>query len=228
MMVEDLVIAETPATLADEDIVRRVVAGEKPLFEILMRRYNQRLYRLTRAFLRDAAEAEEVMQETYVRAYANLSQFAERARFSTWLLTIATHACYSRLRKRGRWTQLGCSTEEEEHSSMPIPEERSAGPEEQAARLELRAILERAIHELPDAYRTVFVLRDVEEMSVADTAECLGLSEANVKIRSVRARALVRHWLYTEVGATATTAFTFMGEQCDRVVEAVFRRLARG
>lgn len=222
MIVDDIQVTEAPAALADEDIVRRVTEGETALFEILMRRHNQRLFRLTRAFLRDSSEAEEVMQETWVRAYAHLDQFAERARFSTWLTTIATHDCYSRLRKRGRWTQLGCSTEEEQ---MPILPEKSAGPEERAANLEVRALLERAIDELPDIYRTVFMLRDVEEMSVSETAECLGLSDANVKIRSVRARALVRKWLYREAGATATHAFTFMGQQCDRVVEAVLRRI---
>jgi RNA polymerase sigma-70 factor (ECF subfamily) len=215
---------EAPITLTDEEIVRRVRAGETALFEILMRRHNQRLYRLTRSFLRDSAEAEEVMQETYVRAYANLAQFAGRASWVTWLATIATYECYSRLRKRGRWTQLDCGSEEESFSMRFLPDH-SAGPEERAASREVRVLLERAIDGLPDTYRSVFMLRDVEEMSVSETAECLGLSEANVKIRSVRARALVRKWLYHEAGATATSAFTFMGQDCDRVVEAVLRRL---
>lgn len=213
--------------LSDEEAVRRVLAGDGPLFEVLMRRYNPRLYRVARAILRDDSEAEDVMQQTYVEAYAHLGQFAGRAKFSTWLTKIAVYEALARVRRRRRDAPPAPQPESEED---PMSRVKSMGPdpEQQALQGEMRALLESAIEALPEGYRSVFVLRDVEEMSTAEAAECLGLREEAVKTRLHRARALLREELYERAGVAAATVFPFHLSRCDRVVSAVFERLALG
>jgi RNA polymerase sigma-70 factor (ECF subfamily) len=208
----------------DEEIVERVKAGDAALYEILMRRYNQRLYRVARAILRDDAEAEDVMQDAYVRAYQHLDQFAGRAPFSAWLTRIAVHEALGRLRERKRNTQLE-DTEENGELRMNMVET-SLNPEQDASRAELSQLLEKALLGLPETYRTVVMLRDIEEMSTSETAAVLDLTEHNVKVRLHRGRAMARGWLLDRVGANAKNAFPFMGARCDRVVQGVFARLA--
>ena len=152
----------------DEEIVERVKAGDTALYEIIMRRYNQRLYRVTRAILRDDAEAEDVIQDAYVRAYQHLDQFAGCAPFSAWLTRIAVHEALRRLRLRDRNQQLE-DTEHDEDGSMSVVET-SLDPEQRASIAELGQLLEEAVLGLPDQYRTVIMLRDVEELSTAETA----------------------------------------------------------
>jgi len=207
----------------DEEVVDRVLAGDVALYEIIMRRYNQRLYRVARSIVRDDHEAEDVMQDAYVRAYQHLSQFARRAPFSTWLTRIAVHEALARVRQRNRMQPM----EESEHEGEFVMEfaESSPGPEQLASKAELGHLLEEALMSLPDQFRSVIVLRDVEEMSTAETAAALDLSEENVKVRLHRGRALLRGWLFQRVGANAKEAFPFMGARCDRVVQQVFARL---
>jgi RNA polymerase sigma-70 factor (ECF subfamily) len=207
----------------DEQVVERVLAGETAAFEVLMRRYNQRLYRVARAILRDDAEAEDVMQDAYVRAYQHLSQFAGRARFSTWLTRIAVHEALARQQRRSRVSDMDAITAANGEITVPAS---SPDPEFLASRGETRRLLEAAILALPEAYRSVLVLRDVEEMNTAEAAACLELTEENLKVRLHRARALLRKELYARAGATSSAAFQFMGARCDRVVTAVFERLA--
>lgn len=208
----------------DEEIVDRIRAGDSALYEVIMRRYNQRLYRVARAILRDDAEAEDVMQDAYVRAYEHLSQFAGRAAFSTWLTRIAVHEAFARLRLRNRNQQFGDS-EQAGESCMNIAET-SLDPEQTASRTELGQLLEEAVLGLPEKYRTVLMLRDIEELNTAETAAALDLTEQNVKVRLHRGRAMVRGWLFVRVGSRAKDAFPFMDTRCDRVVEHVFDRLA--
>ena len=208
----------------DEEVVDRVRAGESALYEIIMRRYNQRLYRVARAILRDDSEAEDVMQDTYVRAYENLGQFEGRAPFSAWLTRIAVHEALHRARKRGRLDQWDDS--ETENGPAVNMEDSSPNPEQMRTHAELRELLEQAILELPAQYRAVVMLRDVEELSTLETADALGLTEENVKVRLHRGHAKVRSWLLSRVGANAKEAFPFMGVPCDRVVSAVFARVA--
>lgn len=208
----------------DQEIVDRVKAGDTALYEIIMRRYNQRLYRVARAILRDDAEAEDVMQDAYVRAYQHLAQFAGRAPFSAWLTRIAVHEALGRLRLRKRNSELD-GTEEGGELSMNIVET-SPDPEQSASRAELGQLLEGALLDLPEQYRTVVMLRDVEELSTSETAAALDLTEDNVKVRLHRGRAMARGWLLARVGTNARNAFPFMGARCDRVVHAVFARLA--
>lgn len=212
------------STLSDEDVVARVLRGETALFEILLRRHNQRVFRVARSVLRDDLEAEDVMQQAYVDAYAHLSQFAGQAKFSTWLTRIAFHEALARLKRHRREGALRASPVGNED---PMEMVRSSGPnpEDQALHGELREHLEAAIDALPATYRMAFVMREVEGMSTSEAAACLGKSEDVVKTRLHRARALLRDDLYRRAGATAASAFAFQGARCDRVVAAVFERL---
>jgi RNA polymerase sigma-70 factor (ECF subfamily) len=221
-MMETLERAKAEAW-SDEEVARRVRDGETALYEILMRRYNQRLYRVARAILRDDEEAEDVMQDAYVRAYQHLDQYAGRAPFSTWLTRIAVHEALARLRVRNRKQPLDESPDDGEFN-MNLTDI-SLNPEQSVSNAETGRLLEEAILNLPDHYRSVLMLRDVEELSTAETAETLGLTELNVKVRLHRGRALVRKWLFARVGANAQGTFRFMGVRCDRVVRLVFARL---
>lgn len=209
----------------DEEVVARVRGGETALYEILMRRYNQRLYRAARAILRDDAEAEDVMQDAYVRAFQHLHQFEGRAPFSAWLLRIAVNEALGRRRGRERSTSLEEGNENGEISMHIV--ETAPNPEQSATRAELGHMLEEVVLRLPEAYRAVVMLRDVEELSTAETAAALELTEENVKIRLHRGHAMMREMLFERVGAEAKVAFPFMGERCDRVVAGVFGRLGQ-
>jgi RNA polymerase sigma-70 factor (ECF subfamily) len=210
--------------LQDEEVVARVLAGETALFEILMRRYNQRLYRVSRSILRDDGEAEDVMQDAYVRAYEHLDQFAGKAAFSTWLTRIAIHEALARKRRRSRMDELDALPANGEF--MPMMKSSAPNPEAGTAIAEARELLEQAINHLPEAYRTIVVLREVEEMSVAETAASLGVSDAVVKTRLHRAHAMLRKELYTRAKGRATDLYQFHAVRCDRVVKAVFERIA--
>jgi len=220
----DETILSSQAPVTDEALVPRILAGETALFELIMRRHNQRLYRAARAILNDDAEAEDVMQETYVRAFVHLAQFRGDALLSTWLTRIAAHEAFARVRQRRRLAAL--PPDDNDVETLPMADRpKPADPEREANNAELRGLLERAIDELPETYRTVFVLREVEGLSTATTAECLGVSEEVVKTRLSRARARLRDGLYERAGAAAGSAFTFGAERCDRVVAAVLSRL---
>jgi len=215
----------TTEPLSDEEVARRVLDGETALFEIIMRRYNQRLYRIARGILRDDAEAEDVMQDAYVRAYTHLGQFAGRSQFSTWLTRIAIHEALSRVRRRQRMDQLGPEESSDGESGMNLMAS-SLNPEEQTSAAELGKALETAILAIPEQYRLVLMLRDVEQMNTSETAAALELTEENVKVRLHRARALVRKELFARAGAEAQSAFGFMGVRCDRVVARVLERIS--
>lgn len=212
------------AALGDQELVKWVLAGETGFFEALMRRYNQRVFRASRAILRDDAEAEEVAQEAWVRAYQHLRQFEGRSSFSTWLTRIAVHEALRRAGRRRKTEEIDAM---EESRKDALPQLSAAGtPEESASVSEARTLLETSIDSLPDLYREIFVLRDVEEMSTTEAAETLGISEENVKTRLHRARAMLRKEIYQRAGAKSTSAFQFMGARCDRLVRAVLQRIA--
>jgi RNA polymerase sigma-70 factor, ECF subfamily len=207
----------------DCEVIQRVKAGDTALYEIIMRRYNQRLYRIARAILRDDAESEDVIQDAYVRAYQHLDQFAGDAPFANWLTSIAVHEALRRLRLRNRNQQLD-GLDHDEEGAMTIVET-SLDPEQRASAGELRQLLEEAVLDLPDRYRTVIMLRDIEELSTSETAAALDLTEQNVKVRLHRGRAMMRDRLFARVGVAGKNAFPFMGNRCDRVVLGVFARL---
>ena len=210
----------------DEDVVQRVLDGDVLLFELLMRRHNQRIYRAIRSILRDDSETEDVMQETYVRAYEHLAQFEGRARFSTWLTRIAVNEAIKRSMMRQRLDSLDLERTEREDDAMQGFQQDTPTPESNASRSEMGSMLEKAILTLPDGYREVVVLRDIEEMSTTETAEALSLSEANVKVRLHRAHELLRNELMAMAGAARAEAFGFHASRCDRVVQNVLPRLS--
>src|SRR5688572_10525562 len=207
---------------SDETIVQQVLAGNTPLFELLMRRHNERLYRAARAITRDDREAEDVMQQAYVNAFSNLRQFKGQSQFATWLTRIAINEALARLRRRGKYEAF-----DDELSNVEtfMPWNSAPDPERQAFTGELRELLEWAVDGLPDGAREVFVLRDVEGLSTAETAASLGVSEDVVKTRLSRARATLRHVLFERTGAKASDAFRFYRPRCDRIVAAVLARV---
>ena len=209
------------ADCGDESLVARVVAGDTAAFEWLMRRHNRRVFRATRAILRNDEEAEDAMQEAYVSAFAHLRDFGGRSRFSTWLVRIAVYEALGRLRRGKRLTSLDDAELEEE----PMATTRS--PEGHASDVQLRALLEDAVDALPVAFRTVFVMRAVEELSVEETSEALDIPAETVRTRHHRARALLRANLGEKLDASAPQAFDFHLSRCDRVVFAVLGRIQR-
>ncbi|HWQ55463.1 MAG TPA: RNA polymerase sigma factor [Bryobacteraceae bacterium] len=210
--------------VSDADVVALVRAGQTGLYEMLMRRYNQRLFRVIRSVVTNDAEAEDILQEAWVRAYEHLGQFEGRAAFSTWVTRIAFHEALARTRKGKRWTQL----ENPQGEIMPEVNRRQATsetPETQAMRDQLGQTLQAAVDALPQTYRAVFVLREIEEMSTSETAECLELSEEAVKTRLHRSRALLRRELEDRLGPAITEAYAFLGTRCDRTVACVLKRI---
>jgi RNA polymerase sigma-70 factor (ECF subfamily) len=221
--------------LTDEEVARRVLAGERELFELLMRRYNRRFYRIVRAVVLDDAEAEDVLQEVWLRAYEHLGQFDGRARLSTWLARIALHTAFARRRRASRFQQLGsparvgaASAESGEDGNSAEENLPAAGldPERLAASSELGALLVHELERLPEEARTVFVLRAVEELSTAETAAALGIQEAAVKVRLHRARHRLRDALDRRFDRATRELWGFLGERCDRVVRTVMPQLA--
>lgn len=210
-------------TPTDEQVIRQVLDGNTDMFELLMRRHNERVYRAARAIVRDEQEAEDIMQQAYVNAFTHLRQFNGTARFSTWLTKIAINESLARVRRRGRYQPF----DDERSNVEPFMSSTPAGdPERQAFTGELRGLLEWAIDALPDGMREVFVLREVEGLSTSDTAESLGVSEDVVKTRLSRGRAALRRLLLDRTGATASDAFRFYRPRCDRVVHRVLARIA--
>ena len=202
--------------MTDSEIVKRILGGDPALFETLMRRHNQRMYRAVRAILRSDDEVEDVLQQAYLNAYAHLDQFAGTAQFSTWLTRIAVNEALAHRRKRGVLFEEG----EED-----VPDTRTLDPERQAAASELRQVMEEEFESLPDSFRAAFMMREVEGLSTSETAESLGISEDLVKTRLHRARAMLRDNLYKRAGVTVDSLFEFGNARCDRVVNAVMKAL---
>ena len=208
---------------SDADVIREVLAGNTGMFELLMRRYNERVYRTARAIVRLDQDAEDVMQQAYVNAFTHLDQFNGSARFSTWLTRIAINESLARVRRQGRYETCDLERTNVEPST---PRHVSEDPERQAFAGEMRSLLESAIGALPDGLRSVFMLRDVEGLNTAEAAECLGVSDDVVKTRLSRARAALRRLLFERTGATAPDAFRFYRPRCDRVVSSVLARIS--
>jgi RNA polymerase sigma-70 factor, ECF subfamily len=216
------------STLSDAEIVKRVRAGERALFEILMRRHNQRLYRAARAVVKDESEVEDVMQQAYINAFTHLHQFEERSQFSTWLTRITLNEAFGRRRKlRLAASMTGEPSEfEDPENVMDTITSPQPDPERQAYAQELHRLLEQAVDALPETYRTVFMLRDIEGLSTSEAGEGLGLGDEAVKTRLHRARAMIRRTVTARIGEVAAGAFQFHAPRCDRVVSAVLSRLS--
>lgn len=210
-----------PDTANDVHLVGRILAGDTHALDRMMRLNNRRLFRVARSILNDDAEAEDAVQDTYIRAYHSLGDFRGEARLSTWLTRIIVNQAIERRRRRARAGSELPDEDVTEREPAPLAEM----PEAQAIRSELRQLAEHAIDALPANHRAVFMLRAVEGLSVEETAAALGLSPANTKTSFHRARNRLRDVLGKQIGPVVETLFNFDGKRCDRIVAEVFAAL---
>ena len=219
-----------PPDANDESrLAARIARHDPAAFEALMRRHNGKLFRVARAILRDDGEAEDALQDAYVDAYRHIGDFRGGSRLVTWLTRIVINHSLMRLRRQKRDRVVvpidRHRSDDRELPEVDVPDRRSESPSDATLRGEIRRILERRIDELPVAFRTVFVMRDVEDMTVQETADCLSIPSATVRTRLFRARALLRQALERDIDTATLDVFGFAGARCDRIVAAVLRRL---
>jgi RNA polymerase sigma-70 factor (ECF subfamily) len=216
-------------TLSDAALVARARERDEAAVRAITTRYNRRLFRVARSILRDDAEAEDVMQETYVRAFTGLGHFRGDAAFGTWITRIAMNEALGRLRKRRPtvdWETYVENRPQAQIIDFPVSAS-SNDPEKMMAQGEIRVILEKAIDELPDSFRAVFVARIVEAMTVEETADLFGLKPETVKTRLHRARALLRDALDKQLGPALSSTFPFGGHRCEAMTEKMVARFCR-
>lgn len=204
-------------TISDHEIITRVLGGEKNLYALIVRRYNQRLYRIAMSIINDDTEAEDVMQVTYISAYENLGKFAFKASFSTWLTQILINESLLRLKKRGKSIHMNDDIMDKEIYQQHRIEVQT--PVAKMLNTELKLALEEAIRQLPEKYRTVFVMREIEDMNIAETQDCLDISAVNVKVRLNRAKILLRESLSEFYKKDDILHFHL--SRCDKMVEQV-------
>jgi RNA polymerase sigma-70 factor (ECF subfamily) len=216
---------EAASSLSDGEIAERVVGGDRACFEILMRRHNQRIYRVVRSVLRDERDVEDVMQQAYVNAFVHLRQFERRSQFSTWMTRIALNEAFARRKKGQAAAGDGAVHEARSGELMNSIASPAPDPERQAYAGELTRALEQAVDALPEMYRTVFMLRDIEGLSTTETGEGLGIGDEAVKTRLHRARAMVRSAVTARLGEQLPAAFQFQAPRCDRVVASVLAQI---
>lgn len=216
-----------PAALDDIELVRRVLAGDADAFRTIMQRHNRRLYRIARSVLRNNTEAEDAVQEAYVSAFAHLAGYRGESSLAAWLARIAMNEALGRLRHRRSTVDLATLEEtrtEAEILQFPLSAQ-SDDPERTMAQRQILQLVEQATDDLPEPYRLVFVTRVIEGMSVEETADLLGIKPETVKTRLHRARRLVRDQLNKKIGPVLMDAFPFAGRRCNRMTDAVMKRL---
>jgi RNA polymerase sigma-70 factor (ECF subfamily) len=218
--------------MSDADLARLIAAGDLKVFAALMRRHNQTLYRTARSILKDDAEAEDAVQEAWLLAYHAMNTFRGEARLSTWLVRIVMNEALGRRRKQNRRAEvIWLSGDREGEPQAPgiddMDDATHDQPERAAQRADTRRLIEASVDRLPEAFRTVFVLRAVEELTVEETSSCLGIPPATVRTRYFRARALLREAMSHELDLCIDGVFGFAGERCDRIVAAVLARLSQ-
>jgi RNA polymerase sigma-70 factor, ECF subfamily len=211
--------AISDAAIADADVVARVLAGDTALFELLMRRYNRLLFRLARGIVREDDEARDVVQAAYVRAYYHLDQFRGPAGFKAWLARIAVNEALGRVRRAPE------SVDAEEKHVLGLPDLATIEPENAASSQDLLRILQAAIDRLPEEFRQVFMLRGVEQLSIAETADLLEIKPATVKTRFHRARRMLQELLHRKLDDVARDTFPLGGQSCDAIVGTVLARI---
>lgn len=204
--------------LDDATVVRRVIAGEKELFEILMRRHNQTLYRVIRGYLRDEDEVRDAMQNSYLKAFDKLYQFQGNSAFSTWLIRIGINEALLRLKDIKRGKVIYMAVEDVDDETLNRIPDKQINAERVMIRQETQQLLEHAIDNLPEKYRVIYMMKEVEGMSNTDIAACLGLSESNVKVRGYRAKTMLKDIL---LELSAAQVFEFGNTRCDAVVHRV-------
>ncbi len=210
--------------LEESEVIIRILRGEKELYEILVRRNNQKLYRVVRSYLKNETEVEDIMQNTYLKAYEKLYQFKSNASFSTWLIRIGINESLARLREKGRVYNLSAQSEEDHTNSiLELPDTGQINAQAKMIRQETKQMLEEAIDQLDVKYRTVYILKEVEEMSIKEVATAMDLTESNVKVRLHRARTMLKDILYEL--SSDKSIFEFGFGRCDRITERVMKEL---
>jgi RNA polymerase sigma factor (sigma-70 family) len=216
-----------PAPAEDAALIRSILLGDESAFEALMRRYNGRLFRVARAILNDDRDAEDALQDAYLDAFRHMSDFRGDAQLGTWLTRIVVNQALMRLRRQKRDRVVlpfnGRDGDDNELETQ-VADRQTESASEGLLRAELRQLLERRIDELPVTFRTVFVMRDIEDMTVQETADSLSIPAATVRSRLFRARALLREALARDVDTATLNVFGFAGARCDRIVAAVLAR----
>jgi RNA polymerase sigma-70 factor (ECF subfamily) len=207
--------------MKEEEIITLIKKGDKELYEILIRKYNQRLYRIARAILKNEFEVEDILQDTYLKAFENLKQFQNKSQFSTWIIRILINNANASLNKRKRFDN-SISAENISESESTILQT----PEMQMSNNELKGILENAIDQLSDNLRCVYVMREVEGLNVEETSACLGISEENVKTRLHRAKAFLKDELYRKTKGDIEI-FRFGLDRCDKITLAVMLQIVK-
>ena len=211
-------------SLGESEIVKRILAGEKELYEIFVRRNNQKLYRVIRSYIKDEPEIEDIMQESYIKAFTKLHQFKLESSFSTWLVRIAINETLPRLKEKGKMYSLNKEPDDLKiNRILEIPDNKELNPQDKMIRNEAKELLENAIDHLDTKYKTVYMLREVEEMSLKEIAIALDLTEVNVKVRLHRAKEMLREKLLEVVNDTNVFEFGF--SRCDRITENVMKMI---
>ena len=214
--------AQVPEGIGDAELAARVASGDGAAFELLMRRHNRRLFRIARSVLRDDADAEDALQESYLAAYRAVGTYRADASLATWLSRLVLNHCLARRRREQRRDTIVAIVPQGDDDVGEVDPDT---PDRLLVRAQLRSLLQRRLDELPEAFRTVFVLRCVEELSVEETAELLAIPEATVRSRHFRARSLLRESLAQDIDVAEQELMGFDGERCDRVVAEVLARL---
>lgn len=208
--------------IKETEIIKRILSGEKELYEILVRRNNQKLYRIIRSYIKDDAEIEDIMQDSYVKAFTKLYQFKLESSFSTWLIRIGINESLARLKEKGKLYHLNEQSDNlRSNTILEIPDNRQLNPQDKMVRNETKQILENAIDSLDIKYKTVYVMKEVEEMNLKEIAIALDITVANVKVRLHRSKEMLKEKLY-EV-ANGKNIFEFGFSRCDRITESVMK-----
>lgn len=214
--------AEKYRHLSDSEIINKILSGSVNLFEVIMRRYNQRLFRVQRSYISDEEAIKDTLQLTYIKAFENLDSFRGDARFSTWITRIAINEALKYLNRRKRYSKLQLVDEHTPMNEHTINSNRT--PEDHTIQNDFRVLLEEVIDKLPPKYRSVYLMREVEDMDTQETAECLELSQSNVKVRLHRAKKMLQGEIERRVADTEI--FNFLGEDCDRLVFDVMEEIS--
>lgn len=213
-----------PQKIGETELIKRILAGEKELYEILVRRNNQKLYRVIRTYLKIEAEIEDVMQNSYIKAYSKLHQFKLNASFSTWLTRIAINEALARLNEKGKIYNLrGDNKDLSKPLILEIPDSGELNPQDKMIRNESKVLLENAIDRLEVKYKAVYIMKEVEEMSIKEISDALDITASNVKVRLHRAKSMLKEYLY-EISSDKNV-FEFGFSRCDRITENVMSQI---
>ena len=210
--------------ISESEIITKILSGQKELFEILLRRNNQKLYRAIRSYIKDEHEIEDLMQNAHIKAYEKLSQFRFSSSYSTWLIRIGINEALARLKEKGKIINInGEFQRANSNSILEMSDTTQLNPERKIMQQEAKLILETTIDQLPIKYKSVFILREVEELSTNETAECLGITVANVKVRNHRAKSILKEQLFNLTKNANIYEFGF--SRCDRITENVMMKI---